>query len=273
MAGISRPSLVNYEQGEYNPIDDIVIRLAEIFDVEPGYLRYGSSVIRNHVWIPNIPKHSQRKQNIYEDLEKLFPEFIQENAFTDVVIGKLTDGNRNLLFGRDKNFDCLLLTPSELADKLIAILKDLKQHTIADNPFGTVELFDKNCIMFILTEIEQFGFTLDFSKMAQTLTRVTSIKTRSVTNLDAVALEYAAKNNNIVRDRLIRIANAISIELIGEVTLEQLVDEQEQNKYLPTLDVSSYSDPVSKTFCVILKAAYDVLASERKMRRSFPPNP
>lgn len=264
LAGISRPSLVNYEQGEYNPIDDIVIRLADIFDVEPGYLRYGSPMIRNHVWIPSIPKHSQRKQTIYDDLEKLFPELIQENAFTSLVMGKLADGNHTLLLGQNKNFDCLLLIPPDLADKLIAIMKGLEQHTIPDNPLGTVELFDDNCIMYILSSIEPFGFSLDFNQMVHTINRVTSIKTRSATNSDAVAMVYAAKNDKFVRDRLLRIADAISQDFIDGLTVEQLVAKQEKNKYIPTLNVSSYSDPVSKTLCVILKAAYDLLVNERK---------
>lgn len=262
LAGISRPSLVNYEQGEYNPIDDIVIRLADIFDVEPGYLRYGSPMIRNHVWIPSIPKHFKRKQAIYDEFEKLFPEFIQENAFTCLVTGKLADGNHVLLFGENKNFDCLLLTPPDLADHLIATLKGLEQYKIADNPIGTVELFDDNCILFILTEVESFGFTLYFNQMAHTLTRVAAIKNRSFTILDAVAMEYAAKHDNLVRERLLRIANAISIDFTGGVTLEQLVEEQ--GKHASSLNVSSYSDPVSKTLLVVLKTACDLLASGRK---------
>ena len=268
MAGISRPSLVNYELGEYSPIDDIVIRLSDIFDVEPGYLRYGSSMIRNHVWIPSIPKHSQRKQNIIDDLEKLFPEFIQENQFTGLVTGILSDGNHTLLFGREKSFDCLLLTNRELAEKITAAAAGLNRHSIEANPFGTIDDFDADCLSFIVSQIEEDGLESDFMALRQALTRLTALKTRTVTNLDAVTLVYAAQNNPIARERLLHVADAISRDFNQE-SLEQLVSDNR----MPTLDVTAYSDPVSKSLFVYLKAAYDLLAKERNLNPSFPPNP
>lgn len=273
LAGISRPSLINYEQGGYSPIDDIVIRLAKIFGVEPGYLRYGSPLVKNQVWIPNIPRHSQRKQNIIDELLKLLPEFILENSFTGVVAGSLADGGLTLLFGRDTHYDCLLLTNTELGEKLVRTVNGIIHHKIEDNTFGTVESFDEDCLSFVFSQIEKIGFELAFIPMRQSLTRLQAIKTRTVTNLDAVTLEFAAENDKLIRERLLRVADIICQELIGGISLEQLVSEQKQNRYLPTLDVLSYSDPVSKTFCVILKAAYDLLATEQKISRSFPPNP
>lgn len=260
---IPRATLGHYEIGSYIPRDMILMQIAEILGVEPGYIRYGSPVIRNQVWIPSIPKHSKSKQTIYEDIEKLIPEFIQENAFTSLVVGKLADGNQTLLFGRNMKFDCLLLISPNLADKLITASKGLEHYTIADNPFGTVELFDDNCIMFILTEIESFGFTLDFNEMLLSLMNVPFIKNRSISNLDAVIMEYAARNNDDVRDKLLRVANIISMDLLDGVTLEQLVEKHERNENLSVLNVSSYSDPVSKTLCVILKTAFDLLAREK----------
>lgn len=272
-AGVPRPSLGNYEQGTYVPRDKSLERLATILDVEPGYLRYGSPVIFSQVWLPTIPVNVRRKRETIEDIINLLPEFVLENHFTGLVTGTLSDGNRTLLFGRQKNFDCLLLTSAEFADRITATVHGLENHTIEDNPFGTLDSFDENCLMFIYSEIEAFGFKLDISPMRQTLTRLAARKTRTVSNLDAVALEYAAKSKKIIRDRLIRVADTICHELLGRTSLEQFVSEQKNNHYLPTLDVSSYSDPVSKTFCIILKAAYDVLASEQKINRSYPTNP
>lgn len=267
LAGISRPSLVNYELGEYSPIDDIVIRLSDIFDVEPGYLRYGSSMIRNHVWIPSIPKHSQRKQNIIDELEKLFPEFIQENQFTGLVKGTLSDGNHTLLFGRDKIFDCLLLTNSELAEKITATAEGLICHTIEVNPFGTVDAFDADCLSFIVAQIEEHGLELDFMALRHSLTRLTALKTRTVTNLDAVTLVYEAQHNELIRDRLLQAGDAASRIITGQ-TLEQIAGSSSA----PTIDVSAFSDQLSKSLCVIFKAAYDLMAKEHHASPSFPPN-
>lgn len=267
LAGISRPSLVNYELGEYSPIDDIVIRLSDIFDVEPGYLRYGSSMIRNHVWIPSIPKHSQRKQNIIDELEKLFPEFIQENQFTVLVKGTLSDGNHTLLFGRDKIFDCLLLTNSELAEKITATAEGLICHTIEVNPFGTVDAFDADCLSFIVAQIEEHGLELDFMALRHSLTRLTALKTRTVTNLDAVTLVYEAQHNELIRDRLLQAGDAASRIITGQ-TLEQIAGSSSA----PTIDVSAFSDQLSKSLCVIFKAAYDLMAKEHHASPSFPPN-
>lgn len=268
LAGISRPSLVNYELGEYSPIDDIVIRLSDICDVEPGYLRYGSSMIRNHVWIPSIPKHSQRKQNIIDELEKLFPEFIQENQFTGLVTGTLSDGNHTLLFGRENNFDCLLLTNSELAEKITAAAAGLNCHSIEANPFGTIEGFDADCLSFIATQIEEHGLELDFMALRQALTRLTALKTRTVTNLDAVTLVYEAQHNELIRDRLIRAGDAASRIITGQ-SVKQITGSSSS----PTIDVSAFSDQLSKSLCVIFKAAYDLMAKERHTSPSFPPNP
>ncbi len=268
LAGISRPSLVNYELGEYSPIDDIVIRLSDIFDVEPGYLRYGSSMIRNHVWIPSIPKHSQRKQNIIDELEKLFPEFIQENQFTGLVTGTLSDGNHTLLFGRENNFDCLLLTNSELAGKITATAGGLVCHTIEANPFGTIDAFDADCLSFIVSQIEELGFELDFMALCQALTRLTALKTRTVTNLDAVSLVLEAQHNALIRDRLLQAGDAASRIITG-----QSLEEIAADKTSPTIDVTAFSDQLSRSLCVIFKAAYDLLAKERMISTSFPPNP
>lgn len=268
LAGISRPSLVNYELGEYSPIDDIVIRLSDIFNVEPGYLRYGSSMIRNHVWIPSIPKHSQRKQNIIDELEKLFPEFIQENQFTGLVTGTLSDGNHTLLFGRDNNFDCLLLTNSELAEKITATAGGLVCNSIKANPFGTINAFDADCLSFIVAQLEEHGLELDFMALRQSLTRLTALKTRTVTNLDAVTLVYEAQHNELIRDRLLQAGDAASRIITGQ-TLEQIA----RSSSAPTIDVSAFSDQLSKSLCVIFKAAYDLMAKEHHASPSFPPNP
>ena len=268
MAGISRPSLVNYELGEYSPIDDIVIRLSDIFDVEPGYLRYGSSMIRNHVWIPSIPKHSQRKQNIIDELEKLFPEFIQENQFTGLVTGTLSDGNHTLLFGRENNFDCLLLTNRELAEKISKVAVGLDCRSIEDNLFGTIDDFDADCLSFIVSQIEELGFELDFMALCQALTRLTALKTRTVTNLDAVSLVLEAQHNALIRDRLLQAGDAASRIITG-----QSLEEIAADKTSPTIDVTAFSDQLSRSLCVIFKAAYDLLAKERMISTSFPPNP
>lgn len=268
LAGISRPSLVNYELGEYSPIDDIVIRLSDIFDVEPGYLRYGSSMIRNHVWIPSIPKHSQRKQNIIDELEKLFPEFIQENQFTGLVTGTLSDGNHTLLFGRDKIFDCLLLTNSELAEKITATASGLVCHTIEANPFGTIDAFDADCLSFILTQIEDRGLELDFMALRQALTRLTALKTRTVTNLDAVTLVLEAQHNEQNRKDLLEAGDFACRFLTGQ-SLEQVAADRTP----PTIDVSAYTDQLKRSLCIHFKAAYDLLAKERHVNPSFPPNP
>lgn len=268
LAGISRPSLVNYELGEYSPIDDIVIRLSDIFDVEPGYLRYGSSMIRNHVWIPSIPKHSQRKQNIIDELEKLFPEFIQENQFTGLVTGTLSDGNHTLLFGRENNFDCLLLTNRELAEKISKVAVGLDCRSIDGNPFGAIDAFDADCLSFIVSQIEEFGFELDFMALRQALARLTALKTRIVTNLDAVSLVLEAQHNALIRDRLLQAGDAASRIITG-----QSLEEIATGNTAPTIDVTAFSDQLSRSLCVIFKAAYDLLAKERIISTSFPPNP
>jgi transcriptional regulator with XRE-family HTH domain len=273
LAGISRPSLVNYEQGAYSPIDDILIRIAKIFGVEPGYLRYGLPIVQNQVWRPSIPKHSQRKQNLIDELKNLLPEFIEENLFSGVVIGTLADGGSSFVFGRDTRYDCILLTNYDLGNIISNLICEIDNKQINSNAFGTIDTFDANCLAFILEEIKGLGLTLDLAKMRNALTRVLAIRTRSITNLDAVSLEQAANHDKFIRNRLITVADAICHEFLGEVTLDQLVAEQKENQYLPTLDVSTYTDPVSKTFCVILKAAYDVLATEQKISRSFPTNP
>ncbi len=271
-AGVPRPSLGNYEQGTYVPRDKSLDRLAKVFGVEPGYLRYGSPLVKSQVWLPSIPTNIRRNRETIEDIIKLLPEFIQENRFTSVIEGVLADGNQTLLFGRDSHFDCLLLLTSELGNMLINNFNDLKLHKIEDNPFGTIETFDVNCLSFILMQIENFDAELDYLPMSQSLIRLAALKTRTYTNLDSVELEHAAKNVTFLRDRLLRVADIICDELIDVQSVAQLVSEQKNNNYLPTLDVSSYSDPVSKTFCVILKAAYDLLAKEQQIKPSFPPN-
>ena len=268
MAGISRPSLVNYELGEYSPIDDIVIRLSDIFDVEPGYLRYGSSMIRNHVWIPSIPKHSQRKQNIIDELEKLFPEFIQENQFTGLVTGTLSDGNHTLLFGRENNFDCLLLTNKELAEKISKVAVGLDCRAIEDNPCGAIDAFDADCLSFIVSQIEEFGFELDFMALRQALERRTALKTRTVTNLDAVSLVLEAQHNALIRDRLLQAGDAASRIITGQ-SLKEIANGNSS----PTIDVTAFSDQLSRSLCVIFKAAYDLMAKEPLSNPSFTNNP
>jgi transcriptional regulator with XRE-family HTH domain len=268
LAGISRPALVSYEQGGYSPIDDIIIRLADIFSVEPGYLRYGSPVILNHVWIPSIPKHSLRKQNIIDELDKLFPELIQENRFTGLVTGNLADGNCTLLFGRDKNFDSLLLTNRELAEKITATAGGLVCHTIEDNTFGTIETFDADCLSFLSAQIEEFVLELDFMALRQALTRLTALKTRTVTNLDAVSLVLEAQHNALIRDRLLQAGDAASRIITGQ-SLEEIANGNSS----PTIDVTAFSDQLSRSLCVIFKAAYDLMAKERQSNPSFPNNP
>ena len=271
LAGISRPSLVNYEQGGYSPIDDILLRLAELFWVEPGYLRYGAPPVNYQVWKPNVPKHSQRKQNLIDEIEKLFPDFLEENSFSGVVVGKLADGGYAFLFGRDNHYDCLLIADQDICQVVQKSSSGLKAFHVDCNKSETVDTFDVNCLTIMHQEISKLDLQFELNEMRQSLTHLLTIKAKSVTNLDAVSLEYAAKNDKVARDRLLKVADTICRELVGGgISLDELILEQKQKQYLPTLDVSAYSDPVSKTLCVILKAAYDVLAAEQKMRRSFP---
>lgn len=264
LAGISRPSLVNYEQGEYSPIDDISVRLAGIFGVEPGYLRYGTPVVQNQVWIPSIPKHAQRRQNLIDELGNLLPDFIAENSFSGVIVGTLANGTSAFLFGRGGHYDCLLVASSDLFNVVQNSFLDINDFSVEKINLSIVNSFGAHCLVAMHGEISRLDLEFDTKKMLQSLTRISTIKTRSVTNLDAVSLEYAAKNDRKVRDRLVKVADTICHEMFGDISLDQLLAGQLQNVFTPSFEVSAYSDPVSKAFCVILKAAYDVLAAEQK---------
>lgn len=264
LVSISRPSMLYYEQGGYSPTDQIVIRLADIFGVEPGYLRYGSPIIQSHIWIPNIRKNSKRMQNTINEIENLFPAFIHENRFTSVVSGYLADGSQTVIFGRDSHDGCLLLTNTQLADKVTAATSGMNCRTIEDNLFGTLESFDADCQSFISWQIEKFGLKLDFLSMRQSLTRLTEIKARKATRLDGVTLVHEASINELARQGLMKVADTACRELVGE-PLEKFVAGH--NITIP--DVLTYSDQLSKSLCVILKAACDLLTKERQTNPSF----
>jgi transcriptional regulator with XRE-family HTH domain len=268
LAGISRPSLLNYEQGGYNPIDDIVRRLSGIFAVEPGFFRYGSPAIHNHVWIPNIPKHTHRKQNIIDDLEKLFPEFLQENLFSSLVIGTLSDGKKTLLFGNDKLFDCLLIVDDELSEKLLAALHGLNRYFVEKISFGTIDNFDDNCLMFLLSEINELGFSFDFNSLRKALKRLEIYKGRTSTNLDAGLIVFEAQNNVLIREQLLQFGDA-ACKIITTKSLEEIAAGETP----PTIPETGHSNQVLSAMYIIFKAAFDVIAIERNIRPSFPYNP
>lgn len=265
LARISRPSLVNYEQGGYSPIDDILIRLAEIFGVEPGYLRYGAPTVKNQVWIPSIPKHSQRKQNLVDELKKLLPEFIEENNFSGVVVGALADGGYTFVLGQGNDYDCLLVINPDLYDVVNNSFSKISNIQIERNKHGKVAKFDASCLAFIHREMLKLNLRFDSSEMKQSLIRQFLIKTRYITTSAAVSLEYAAISDSQAKDLLLRVADCICREIV-DISLEQLLAAKDQKEHQSILDISSQPNQVSKICSVILKAAYDVLVEEQKIK-------
>ncbi len=267
-AGVPRPSLGNYEQGTYVPRDKSLERIAAILGVEPGYVRYGSPILRLQIWKPNLPANARRNRETIEDILKLIPEFIRENRFTGLLTGNLADGNSVLVFGREKNFDCLLLTSKELARNIANAVSELIKQNIEANLFGAIDTFDVECLSCLSMQIENMGMEFDFIALRQRLTRLTALKTRTDTNLDAVALMLDAQYDELSREILLELGDYACRRLF-EQSLEQIAESSSS----PTIDVSSYSNLQMKSLCIYAKAAYDLLAKERNLNPSFPPNP
>lgn len=143
---VPRPSLGNYEQGTYVPRDKSLERLAAIFGVEPGYLRYGSPVLTSQAWLPNIPVNARRKRETIDDILKLLPDFIAENRFDCAITRPLGDGGRLFYFGRTNEYSCLMLTPADLAEsalnriKGLVLVEELLEHV--DITVGTFSVKD-----------------------------------------------------------------------------------------------------------------------------------
>ncbi len=124
-AEVPRPSLGNYEQGTYVPRDKSLERLAAIFGVEPGYLRYGSPVVTSQTWLPAIPVNARRKRETIEDILRLLPDFIAENRFDCGISRPLGDGGRLFFLGRNNDYTCLLLAVADLAGSALEKIKSI----------------------------------------------------------------------------------------------------------------------------------------------------
>lgn len=161
LANVSRPALVNYEKNEYDPIDSVVIRLANIFDVEPGYIRYGSPIVSGCVWHLQTPRHSVRRLALLADLQQLLPEFIYENQFTCLAPYTLSSSTSLLLFGRSGRHDCLLYADSALTDFSQEMFRNLKSLTILGHIQGDESELKTDNLESILAKLAEGGVDID----------------------------------------------------------------------------------------------------------------
>lgn len=131
-AQIPPASLGAIEKGLYNAVGDKGTAIAKTLGVPFDYLYQGTPLVDSEhpqVWIPAPPARGQHLQAMLKDISSLFPDFIEENSFSLVVVFELNDGGLALLLGREQINDrekaiysCLILSDTKLATGIKAAL-------------------------------------------------------------------------------------------------------------------------------------------------------
>ena len=123
IANIPQQSLGCIETGRYAPSGATGITIAAALGVPFEYLYEVAAVVDSNggmVWHSAPPSRSQHVQSMCNDIKSLFPPFLTENGFTDVIAARLQGGGSAFLLGRATGagkpvtVSCLLLADQRI---------------------------------------------------------------------------------------------------------------------------------------------------------------